>query len=251
MERFIENPHLPHGKVKSVLLGSDYTKLAEVLENKGIRTVLLPPNECIAAQVRSHADMSAYYCGRGKLILSRNIYHKCRTEMFPDGMILQCSSEYQNDKFPFDIGLNACPIDDILFCRTENTDATILYHAALRGLKIVNIKQGYAKCSICVLDEKHIITADKGIYQQATAAGIETLLIDAGFFALSGYDYGFIGGSCFKTGKDTVAFTGTLDEHPNKYEIIDFVNDIGLNVEYLTTERCFDVGSIIPLTEER
>ena len=251
MEQFVVKPNLPQGRAKSVIMGSGYRELETALNELGIKVICIADNDGIAQPVRAHVDMSAYYCGNGKLIISKNIFDSCDTEMFPSGTMLRCSNAAQGDKYPLDIGLNACEVGDTIFCSVENTDAAILECAQKRGKKLINVRQGYAKCSVCVLDEKHIITADKSIAEAAQNAGIEVLLIEPGFFELPGYDYGFIGGSCFKCSADVIAFTGRLDGHSNKESILKFVKNLGIKVVYLTNKRCFDVGSILPLSEER
>ena len=251
MERFVVKPNLPKGSVKSVIIGSGYLELDTALTERGIKVIHITNNDGVAKPICAHADMSAYYCGNGELIISKNIFNSNGVEMVPTGTVLHCSAAGQCEKYPLDIGLNACEVGDVIFCSIENTDATILEHAAKHGKKLIHVRQGYAKCSVCVLDEKHIITADKSISEAAQSAGIEVLLIEPGFFELPGYDYGFIGGSCFKCSADTIAFTGSLEGHPNRENILQFINKLGIKVEYLTNERCFDVGSILPLTEQK
>ena len=251
MEQFVVKPNLPQGRVKSVIMGSGYYELETALAELGIKVIHIANNDGVAQPVRAHADMSAYYCGNGELIISKNIFDSCDAEMFPVGTVLHCSNDGQRDKYPMDIGLNACEVGDIIFCSVENTEAAILEHAQKRGKKLINVRQGYAKCSVCVLDETHIITADKSIAEAAQNAGIAVLLIEPGFFELPGYDYGFIGGSCFKCSAGTIAFTGKLEGHPNMENILQFIDNLGIKVVYLTNKRCFDVGSILPLTERK
>ncbi|MBP5166071.1 MAG: hypothetical protein ILP09_02280 [Oscillospiraceae bacterium] len=117
----------------------------------------------------------------------------------------------------------------------------------LDGRKIINVKQGYAKCSVCVIDEKHIISDDPGIYSACEKNGIECLYVRKGGILLDGFDHGFIGGSCFKANKNIVAFTGSLKKHPDEYIIMKYLEKLGIETVFLTNEPCFDVGSIIPL----
>ncbi len=251
MVEFISSPNLPHGIVKSVLMGSGYDDIADALRRLGINVIELPLNSKLQPPIQAHADMSAYYCGSGKLILSKNIADKCPETIFPSGIKTLPASSEQNPSYPNDISLNACNIGNIIICNTQYTDPLILNHALQYEQTIINCKQGYAKCAVCILDERHIITADPSISAAAKKTGIEVLLIEPGFFDLPGYEYGFIGGSCFKVSVDTIAFTGTLDNHPNKCTILEFISNTGLEIIYLTDKKCTDVGSIIPLTEER
>ena len=79
--------------------------------------------------------------------------------------------------------------------------------------------------------------------------GIEVLEIKAGFIELEGFSEGFIGGAAFKIASDRLAFTGTLDRHPEKTRIESFLLDHGVLPVYLTKNSIFDVGSVIPILE--
>ena len=119
-----------------------------------------------------------------------------------------------------------------------------------RGFEIVDCRQGYAKCSVCVVDEGAIITADRGVETAARKAGLDVLLIEPGYIFLDGFTFGFIGGSSFKISRSKLAFTGTLDAHPNKEDIIHFLKVHEVEPVYLTERLIFDIGSGIPITEK-
>ena len=246
MERFIASPNLPVGKVTSVIMGSRFPQIAGALRGAGVKVLELPVNKDIPAPVSAHADMSAYYCGDGELIVSGSIFRTAHLE----GLTLRRAESIQTDKYPLDVSLNACETGHFIICRRESTDKMILDHAEKRGKTVISIRQGYAKCSVCVLDEKHIITADSGIAAAVREHGMDALLIEPGFFRLPGYEYGFIGGSCFKIAGNTIAFTVSLSGHPNEKEILKYINNANIDVVYLTKEPCIDVGSILPITED-
>ena len=242
---------MPQGRVRTAILGSTYPNIADALKAIGITPICLPDNNDIAHPVRAHADMSVYYCGNGKLILSKNIVGKCCTDLLPPNTSITVSTKYQSEKYPSDITLNACEIGEYIICKKDSIDNEILSHAVNSNKKIINTHQGYSKCSVCILDEKHIITSDSSIASNAVSVGIDVLLISPGFFELSGYNYGFIGGSSFKCSNDTIAFTGILSGHPDEKRIMQYIESLELKTIFLTKERCFDIGSVIPLTEER
>jgi hypothetical protein len=100
------------------------------------------------------------------------------------------------------------------------------------------------------VDEKSIITADRGIYHSVTSAGMDALLINPGHIVLKGFDYGFIGGAAFKISKHKLAFTGLLELHPDKDKILKFLADRKIEPIYLTKQPIFDIGSAIPIIEK-
>ena len=114
----------------------------------------------------------------------------------------------------------------------------------------MSIKQGYAKCSALIVDERSIISQDRGLTRAAAAAGLDVLQISPGHVALDGFEYGFLGGAGFKISRDKLCFTGVLDIHPDKGRILDFLSARGIRPLYLTDRPVFDIGSAIPLTEK-
>ena len=108
----------------------------------------------------------------------------------------------------------------------------------------MNVKQGYACCSIVPVDEDSIITADRGIARAAEAAGIRVLTVEAGHVELPGYDTGFLGGTSGRVG-DEIIFNGDLSAHPDFEAIRDFIGSRGLKIKYFESYPLRDIGSII------
>lgn len=100
------------------------------------------------------------------------------------------------------------------------------------------------------MDENSIITADRGIAAAARKNRIDVLVIRPGFIALDGFPYGFIGGAAFKMAKETLAFTGTLDWHPDQAAIEEFLAARKIKPVYITHYPIFDIGGVLPVTEK-
>ena len=62
----------------------------------------------------------------------------------------------------------------------------------------ISSRQGYSRCSVCVVSDNAIITADEGICRSAEAHGVDVLKIRPGYIDPPGFDYGFIGGQASK-----------------------------------------------------
>ena len=74
----------------------------------------------------------------------------------------------------------------------EQVNGAILARAKeleARGLlELIDVPQGYSKCSTVVLDERSIITYDRGIIKACEGRGLEVLEIRPGFVELADYD---------------------------------------------------------------
>jgi hypothetical protein len=116
------------------------------------------------------------------------------------------------------------------------------------GLEPIDIKQGYTKCSISVVDENAIITADIGIAREAEKRGIEALLIEPSQgILLPGLDYGFIGGSSGLLDRDIWPVYGDARKLVSFPSIYDFLSKKNIKILSLSDGNVVDLGGIIPL----
>jgi hypothetical protein len=243
-----------------VAIGDVYKRLLEEPFKKvGINVLWLPGSCNLDPRVRWHADMIMHHLGDNKLIVSADTYEYAvnvinsseYTGLYGHNWGIYCSDEELKDSFPNDILFNSLRIGRYLFCSIEHTDVRILEYCYENGIECVDVKQGYAKCSVCVIDCNSAITADPSIANAMENKGLDVLRISAGHIELTGYNTGFIGGASGKIAKDRIAFTGLLDEHPECSKIIEFLESKSVQPVFLTNRECFDVGSIIPLIENR
>lgn len=251
MSDYVIYPNLPQ-RAKVVALGEKYADILDKPLNMfGLLPIYVPDNPYVDARLSGHADLSVFHAGGDRVFLAPYLKNTSFAQYLEKtGFFIEYADINQSEKYPNDAQLNiaACgsalvygrktayrPIVDFL---TNNCEFTAIH-----------INQGYAKCSILTVDERSIITQDRGAAQACAAAGFDVLCVAPGYVSLPGFEYGFLGGSGFKLSADTMAFTGTLDEHPDKERILDFLYARGVKPVYLTDRLLFDIGGIIPLTE--
>ncbi len=250
--RYVKNPNLPEN-AGIVMIGEKYREiLKEPLENKGLNVLCVPENPDVDKRLSSHADLSVMHMGGNKIALAAYLKGSDFAERLRQiGFELNFSEVKQKPNYPFDAALNMCICGNNLIYNPETADleiADILTKG--KGINFVTSKQGYSKCSVCLVNENVIITSDAGIHKRAVAKGIESLKISPGFIDLDGFDYGFIGGASFKISDDILAFTGRLGTHPDKDIILNFLGLHNMKLVYITDYNIFDVGSIIQIVEK-
>lgn len=247
----VEKPNLPE-MADTILIGEKYFKILEKpLEKLGINAVSVPGNGFVDPRLSSHGDLSVLHMGSNVLWLAPHL----RQSRFADrliamGFALDYPDISQSATYPGDAQLNVCICGKYAACNLSIVPAEIVSNLIASGFEIIDCRQGYARCSVCIVTEGAIITADRGVEAVAREAGLDVLLIEPGYIALDGFDYGFIGGSSFKISRGKLAFTGSLDEHPNKNDILRFLKAHEVEAVYLTERPIFDIGSGIPITEK-
>lgn len=253
MKPFVCSPNLPN-EAGLVIIGERYGALLKnPLARLGIDVLLMPDNPCVDIRLSGHADLSVLHAGGEKVFLAPYLKDSSLRRTLEDmGADISIPPIQQGRVYPEDAQMNVCVIADALIYAEKVTSKNIVEYLTTCGIKRkISSRQGYAKCSVCVVDEHALMTADPSIAKAAELNGLEALFIEPGYVNLSGFDYGFIGGATFKIAKNKLAFTGHLDSHPNKTEIFDFLSAREIEPVFLTDEPLFDIGSGIPVLEKK
>lgn len=251
MREFVLSANLPR-KTELILIGEKYlSALEKPLKALGIEVLPVPSNPKVDPRLSSHADLSLFHAGENRIFAADYLKSTEFAEIIAKyGVSCELCALKQGESYPYDAGLNVCSVGNYFIYSPKVSDETIILHLKGQGRVPVSCKQGYCKCSVCVVDENSIICADKGINAACKAAGLDVLEIRPGYVSLEGFDYGFIGGASFKINSDVLAFTGTLDAHPDKAAILDFLEKRGIVPVFLTDMPIFDIGSAVILTEK-
>ena len=205
----------------------------DTLKKLNIPFTLMPDCNALPHPVNSHPDMCAVkVCD--KLFSSGEMatFFGCEDIGEPFGK-----------EYPKDILFNGFTLGKRLFCSKKGFSRAATFFAVQNGFEIVNINQGYAKCSTLLLGEVGAITSDESI-KRALDPFLKVLKIDAGEILLPPYDYGFIGGASFVLGK-TVYFFGEISKHKNSKDILNFISELGFNAVSLSDEPLTDCGGAI------
>lgn len=239
----IKKPNLPENDVCHTVVSGEFPVFADRLNKLGISTLLTEKCYNVLPQISYHADIVFSHTSNNNFIIEHG---QTRLKQDLSEIGFNSLSEVElGEKYPNDILLNNCVIDKNLICG-RNATCVSFYD----NLKIIRTSQGYAKCSVCVVDNTSIITDDESIYSECNKNEIDVLLVRKGSVLLPGFNYGFIGGCCGKISSDCIAFCGDLSTHSDFYKIKSFLNYRNIKYENLSSGQLVDIGSIIPVTEK-
>jgi len=189
-----------------------------------------------------HPDMFCFRLHGNTLIVYESVCRSNREILDALNIDIITVSDPISGEYPYYIGLNCAKAGKYLICAVKYTHPLILERAALHNLEIIDVRQGYAGCSVCVVRDT-IITADRGIYEKFP---YEKLLIEigAGHIDLYGYNYGFIGG-CAGYFNNKLLFMGDIRRHPDCKKIKDFCDRQGVDIISLSRDKLRDYGGIL------
>ena len=193
-------------------------------------------------EVNGHPDMQIHFINN-KAICAPDVYDYYKSLNFY-GINLIPGKMNLKSSYPDDVAYNVCAMGKYLICRPLSVTIEILAEYHNLKTEILISKQGYAKCSICVVNDYSAITADNGMYKLLNNVGINVLKIEEGFIDL--YDMqGFIGGASGLINKTTLCFNGDLKTHPDCNNIIDFCKNVGVDTISLNKGNLVDIGTIM------
>ena len=215
------------------------------LVERGFELIKLPPFSMLQKPVAAHPDM-LLFVEKGRVFCHRDYLPFAEKELYliacAAGAELTLTLDTVGAEYPRDVIFNAVAVGQRLICRRDAVSPTV---AALYSENdIVNVRQGYAKCSTCVVSDGAVITADASIAREASACGIDVLPVSQNGVHLDGYDCGFIGGAS-GSDEENVYFCGNIDLHPDGEKIKNFCRKHGKNAVSLSDEPLYDYGTLI------
>lgn len=246
----IKLPHLPQGKVKHIIIGKKYEKM---LKNAAFRynfeLILLADNPYVDKRLEGHTDIMAAHLCDNRLIMCDFLKESAEIDKLKAlGFAIDFVPNSISPEYPHDAMLNFCAVGDTLLYNSNVVNKNIVQKFT-NTRNFEKCKQGYTKCSTCVVDDCSIITEDCGIATAAKEAGLDVLLIEPAGVTLDGFERGFIGGASFKLAHNVMAFTGYIINSNARLQIERFLGERNLEAVYLNDCPAFDIGSAIPITE--
>lgn len=245
---YVKIPNLPNNDVSTVFVSEDIGKEAEFsLNSYGIKTVKISPHPKLYNAVKTHPDMQLCHLGGNNIVCDGEVLNRI-SEISPIPNI--CLGSGLAENYPYDIRYNAARVGGYLICNKAYTEQIILDKAAADGVAVIDVRQGYAKCNICILTENAVITSDTGIKNTLEKYPVEVLLIEDSSVVLKDFNHGFLGGATGKISEDKLAVNGNIKYHKNGKEIINFAYKHNVEIVSLNNQNIEDIGSIIPILEK-
>ena len=206
--------------------------------------IKIPKDNNLYESINGHTDIQLNILNKHTkaIIINKNINLSFKELLKAKNINFIESDSTLSSKYPNNISLNAYITDNYLIHNLKFTDKKILDYC--KNKKTIHVKQGYTKCSILPVQEKAIITNDKGIYNTLKNESFDVLLLPFGDIELSGFNYGFIGGGGMIS-DNSMAFFGSLDNYIFGNEVKNFLYKYDVKPIYLNNTKLIDRGSLL------
>lgn len=215
------------------------------LKKLNLNILKCPKCEILYDAVCGHPDMQIHVLDKTNVLVHKGMDKNLINELVKLGISITFSNRELKGGYPDNIILNAVSLKNYFIHNLKYTDE-ILYNNRKDSI-IINVKQGYTKCSTAVLSEKAIMTSDVSIAKRLVNYHIDILLLPPGDIELPGVNYGFIGGCCGLIDEHHMAFFGDLDYYAYKNDVAQFLKKHKIAPLFLRKGRLIDRGSLFIL----
>ncbi len=229
-------PNLPEKPVKKAFVSRLMpAQMKNELKLLGIECVHPDPAVNITGELRYHPDIVTLNVSEGVWYVE-----KSNEQMFDFGELKRLDFD-QGNVYPYDCALNCVVAGGKVICGRSAPKELF------RGMTVIEVNQGYAKCSTIPLNESAFITSDKSIYKALVKNGCDVLLTNNDGIMLDGYDCGFIGGCSGKVSEKLLVFTGDIKKHKDHENIKSFCANHQIDIYSLGNNFLYDHGGILPI----
>lgn len=245
---YVDTSFIPNHKISLALVDKRITlKMKIFLNTIGIDLIQSVTCKETYDAISCHPDISVLKLNHNNIVVAPNVFSYYENTLGKLGFNIIKGNSYIENKYPHNVQYNAVILGNYVIHNFDFTDKIILDYIEKNKLTKINVKQGYCKCSICIVDENSIITSDKGIHNEVQKHNINSLLIDSGHIDLFELNYGFIGGCSGLISRNDLIFFGDITKHPNYSDIYQFTRERNKTIICLSDEKLLDLGSLIPL----
>ena len=219
----------------------------ENLSKENVEIIKVFPSKNVYEAINGHPDIQLNIISNKEIVVHEELFDtlKNNSSLYVFNLnIIKAKAPLKNT-YPCDISLNAVNLKNFFIHNLKFTDKNLL--KLVKNKTLINVKQGYTKCSCAIINDKAIITSDVGIYNELKKYPIDVLGISAKDISLPLLNYGFIGGTCGLISKGTIAFLGNLNFHPYGKDIEKFLIKHDVKPIFLSNKPLIDRGSILTL----
>lgn len=227
---FFKNALIPDRDAKFIIASGEIGNINPVLLNE------------VEERVRHHADLSVCHLGGKRFVTADNAFEYYVNKL-PGAELIRGKTALKSP-YPYDAAYCAAVFSHFAVANEKITDKVLL-DILKSEFTFINVKQGYAKCSICPVSENAVMTEDFGIYKKLSDF-MDVLLLKAGKVRLPGYSYGFIGGAAGLIGNKKLWFNGRISDRDDYEKIMLFLEKYSVSAltgDYPLT----DIGSVIAI----
>ena len=218
------------------------------LEKLNVNTIVVPRTPKVYDAIDGHPDIQLNILrnnSSNQIIIQKDMCEHFKEILNRNHIKYIVSKNSLSHTYPGDIILNSLILDKYFIHNLKHTDENLLKSQESKIL--INVPQGYSKCSVLPVRNNALITSDKGIFNSLKEYSFDILLIPPEDILLPSLNYGFIGGVGGMISDDRMAFFGELENYRYGEEVKNFLYKYDVEPVSLRKGKLIDRGSLLTL----
>jgi len=200
-------------------------------------------NDITYPQISNHPDI--FFCKVDDILFcSPNTPETFIRLIISKGVSVSKGSKPVEQKYPFSALYNAVFTENYFIHNLKISD--IILKNAAGSRKVIDVKQGYCRCSLLPLKDNSFITSDEGINKKLVSEGLNVLYVNPHGILLPGEDYGLFGGTC-GISDNRIFVLGNLKYFAEGDKVRTYLENLKYEIVELHNGPLYDGGSILIL----
>jgi len=224
----------------------DKTADSEILENLeklNIKYYKSTSLDFLYSPVNTHPDMQIHFISDTMAVAAPSAFDYYK-RILPCSITLYKGAMDPGRTYPYTCAYNIAKLGKKVIGNLSYTDAFIKNIYEKARFEFINVKQGYTKCNLCIVDANSAITEDEGIYK-ALSYKMDILKVPTGEISLTGFKHGFIGGASGFIAHKKLAFCGDVSKLSYFSDLKKFLEERDIEIISLSNRNLMDLGSIL------
>ncbi len=196
------------------------------------------------APVNTHPDMQIHFVDDSTAVVAPSAYEHYR-KILPKEINLIKGASDPGNTYPKDCAYNIVRLGKKIIGNLLYVDEILKKIYTEKEYEFIDVRQGYTKCNLCVVDSNSVITEDEGLFRVLSDHNINVLKISPGEVRLEHFKHGFIGGASGFLSSGNLGFLGKLSKLSEYEKIKGFISERKVNIIELSQTDLWDFGSIL------
>lgn len=214
------------------------------LQKLNLDIIKIPKCKKVYGAIDGHVDIQLNVLNKSskEVIVHKDISTDFLNTLTSKNIKYTLSNSSLSNCYPDDIILNALILDSFFIHNLKYTDKTLL--SLQKDKQLLDVKQGYTKCSVLPISNSAFITSDTGIYTVLSKLNMDVLLLPPGDILLPELNYGFIGGIGGIIDSGKLGIFGELEHYKYGDEVYKFLYKHNVEPISLKKGKLIDRGSL-------
>ncbi len=155
----MNNPFIPLKEANTVVVaGNIDDEIYKNLKDRNLRVVKTIAHEKVDISIKYHPDIVIHPINHNLLLVEPTVYEYYKGKFKDTDINIIKGEKELGYKYPLDIAYNVGRVSNYALHNFKYTDEVLKFYLKKEKIELINVNQGYNKCSMALVGNNEIIT---------------------------------------------------------------------------------------------